>query len=127
VVSQIHISNTRHSSSALTCISLEVLLLTTSALFWWTKELMGNTTVRGEWKTSKSATRPTHRIVSVVPCRILQVPPISYLYKYIYAKLRRSIFRNFLCDFVTFFLALPKKHFLQLSCVILCLLDRASS
>ena len=35
-----------------------------------TKELMGNTTVRGEWKTSNSATRPKHRIVSVLSCSI---------------------------------------------------------
>jgi len=91
-VSHNHISNTRHSSSVLMYISLETLLLMTSTLFWWTKELMGDTTVRGEWKTSNLATRPTHRIVSVVSCTILQVPPISYLYKFIYAKLRRSYF-----------------------------------
>jgi hypothetical protein len=64
------------------------------------KGLMGNTTVRGEWKISKSATRPTHSIVPIVSCSILQVPPISYLY--IYAQLLRALFCNFLCDFAIF-------------------------
>jgi len=44
------------------------------------KRLMGNATVREEWKTSNSATSPTRSILSIVSCGILQVPPISYLY-----------------------------------------------